>query len=81
MPDATPLITDSNQTDLDELLSTVAEIAESQRRVESTLAGLLAAFRAGGIKGLRSFASRPDPDGSRAQMLRDGLANLEDHRG
>lgn len=74
-------ITDSNQTDMDDLLSTVAEIAESQRRMEATMNGMLTAFRAGGVKGLRNFASRPDPDGSRAQMLRDGLTNLEDRRG
>lgn len=70
-------ITDSNQDDMESLLSTVAEIAERTRRMENTLDGFREAFRRGGIKGLRSFASRPDPDGSRAKFLTDGLTALE----
>jgi hypothetical protein len=75
MPAEPTVITLRNQ-EAEELISAVAEIAERTRRMEAELHGLLDAFRSGGIKGLRNFASRPDRDGSRAQFMSDGLANL-----
>lgn len=63
MPEPLKVITDSNQDSDDELLSTVAEIAERTARIESTLTALLTAFRTGGIKGLRAAASSWSPHG------------------
>lgn len=59
MPEPLKLITDSNQ-DYDEVLSTIAEIAEAVHRIDhrtaqtdQRLAGLARAYDQGGARGLR----------------------------
>lgn len=59
MPEPLHLITDSNQ-DNEDVLSTIAEIAEAVHRIDhrtaqtdQRLAHLAAAFDQGGVKGLR----------------------------
>jgi hypothetical protein len=51
-------ITVRNQEDYDELLSTVAEIAETVGRMEREFHALLSAWQGGGLRGLRAAAGR-----------------------
>lgn len=85
-----PGITDSNRADIESRLDRIEAHLDYLVATWKEHAPLLATFKAHGLLGARramrggrraeSFTDRPDPDGSRAQMLADGLANLSGER-